>query len=102
VRLDWIVVGRPVIILPVLAHIAVHSLPHPDIAARVTQELRSTSGQFNEVREVSRRSACVVLQKRKKINDGHASGILSGTAPPPILMWTRASRSCPTAGKREA
>jgi hypothetical protein len=78
VRLDWIVVGRPMIILPVLAHIAVHSLPHPDIAVRATQELRSTSGQFNEagggkwaVREVGRRSACVVLQKRKEINDGH-------------------------------
>jgi hypothetical protein len=85
VCLDWIVVGRPMIILPVLAHIAVHSLPHPDIAARATQELRSTSGQFNEagggkwaVREVGRRSACVVLQKRKEINDGHIMDLRLG------------------------
>jgi hypothetical protein len=78
VRLAWIVVGGPMIILPILAHIAVHSLPHPAIAGRATQELRSTSGQFNEagggkwtVREVGRPSARLVLQKRKESDDRH-------------------------------
>jgi hypothetical protein len=77
VRFAWIVVGGPMIVLPILAHV-VRSLPHPAIVARPTKELRSASGQFNEAGggkwpmcEIRRPSARVVFQKRKDSDGRH-------------------------------
>jgi hypothetical protein len=86
-----VIVGWSMATLIILVHVAVHSRPPPDMAARATEELRSTRDRFNEadgvksvMYEVGRPSACVVFQKRKKSDDGHTMGFL-----PPERMHVR-------------